>query len=59
MAERIVGCERLHLLEDRRPGQGRDARDDDVPHLAAGVAVDDGDRPAGAHRRATIPPLRS
>ena len=35
--------ERLHLLEDRRPGRWQDAADDDVADLAARVAADDRD----------------
>ena len=47
-AQRVVCAKRLHLLEHRSPGGG-DAGDDDVPHLAARVAPDDGDRAPRPH----------
>ena len=51
-AQRVVGAERLHLLEDRRAGRRQHAADDDVADLAAGVAADDRERAARAHRYA-------
>ena len=44
--QRIVGAQRLHLLEHRRPGGRQNAADDDVPDLPTGVTTDDRDRPA-------------
>ena len=44
--QRVVGGERLHLLEDGRAPRGRHAVDDDLADLAARVALDDGDRAA-------------
>ena len=48
--EPVVAPQRLHLLEDRRPGRRQDAADNDVADLAARVAADDGDQAARAHR---------
>ena len=54
LAQRVVGSQRLHLLEDRGARRRQDAADDDVPDLAAGVAADDGDQ----RRPGISPPFR-
>src|SRR5581483_9853648 len=48
--QRVVGAQRLHALVDGLAGRRLDACHDDVAHLAAGVAADDGDRSPIAHR---------
>ena len=50
LAQRVVGAQRLHLLEHGRARWRQDAADDHVADLAAGVAADDRDCPARPHR---------
>ena len=51
-AQRIVGAQRLHLLEDGRARRRQHATDDDVADLPSGVAADDGEHPGSRHQPA-------
>ena len=50
----VVALHERHPFEHRGPGRRQHAADDDVAHLALGMAADDGNHPLCAHRFAPL-----